>query len=291
MKRTLLAIALSGTTSLASGLAAAEVPQATTSYFAPDGSSIPALRCGVIDPAPDSAIVAEYRRAAASKSGLPAANLSIPVWFHVIRATDGTGSLTDTDIQAQMDALNAGFSGRITFTLAGIDRTTNNTWFNGSDDTGMKQALAKDTSQYLNIYTNNPSGGLLLGFASFPWSYSEGDARDGVVILYSSIPGGTAYPYDEGKTAVHEVGHWLGLFHTFQDGCTQPNDYAADTPQESSPAYGCPTNRDSCPSSAGLDPIRNFMDYTDDACMVEFTAGQARVAAWAFPRYRAGFLN
>jgi len=286
-----LATLVAGVLSLYAGLGSAQDLRATTSYFAADGTSVPALRCGVIDPAPDSKIVAEYRQAMRSSLSLPAASLTVPVWFHVIRSSSGAGNLTDGQIQDQVDTLNASYGGKVNFALAGIDRTTNDNWFNGSDDSGMKNALAKDTSTNLNIYTNLPYGGLVLGFATFPWSYAEGDTRDGVVILHSSLPNGSAYPYDEGKTAVHEVGHWLGLFHTFQDGCTNPNDYASDTPQEASPAYGCPTGRDSCPAKAGVDPIHNFMDYTDDACMVQFTPGQARVATWAVPRYRAGFLN
>ncbi len=219
---------------------------------------------------------------------------TISVYVHVIRSASGAGDVTDAQINAQINVLNAAYQPYgWSFTLAGTDRTSNGSWYTAgpgtSAETSMKNTLRVGTADDLNVYISNPGGGLL-GWATFPSSYRSKPKSDGVVLLNSSLPGGSAAPYNLGDTGTHEVGHWMGLYHTFQGGCkdgSTKGDLVADTPAEKSAAYGCPVGRNTC-SSSGLDPIENFMDYTDDACMDTFSAGQdARMDA-QFTTYRFG---
>jgi Pregnancy-associated plasma protein-A len=216
---------------------------------------------------------------------------TVNVYFHVIRKGTGiaNGDIPDSQIDAQINVLNNAYSKwGWTFNLVSTDRTTNATWYTmspgSSAEAAAKKALRKGTADDLNIYSASPGGGLL-GWATFPWSYAGNPSNDGVVILYSSVPGGSAAPYNEGDTGTHEVGHWMGLYHTFQGACRPQGDSVSDTPSERSPAYGCPVGRDSCRGS-GLDPIYNFMDYTDDFCMNEFTGGQDARIDSMFTQYR-----
>jgi hypothetical protein len=228
----------------------------------------------------------------------PNATVTIPVVVHVI-SEDGTranGNVPDSMVNSQMSVLNDSFNGGSTggavtafgFQLTSINRVTNPQWYpivyGSNTERQMKSALRVGGKDTLNIYTGLLSDDLL-GWATFPTRKLS--SNDGVVVLAESLPGGTADPYDLGDTATHEVGHWLNLYHTFQGGCGGQGDRVSDTPAEAAPNFDCPTGIDTCPNAPGLDPINNFMDYTDDACMFEFTAGQAQRMLSAWNAYRA----
>jgi predicted Zn-dependent protease len=218
------------------------------------------------------------------------ATIVIPVVFHVVYRT-AAENVSDAQINQQLAVLNADCASMgVQFVKAtktptgaattGIQRRATSV-SSFTSDNRVKQLSTGgltgwNSQKYLNIWLCNLSGGLL-GYATFPSSLAAQPTLDGVVCLYSSLPGGTAAPYNQGRTLTHEVGHWLNLYHTFQGGCatsaTAGGDMVWDTPAEKSPASGCPTGRNTC-SSAGNDPITNYMDYSDDACMNQFTAGQ-----------------
>lgn len=247
--------------------------------------------CGTSSPDPRTVQVVEHAIAAAEQPAVAAlrepGSVIIDVWWHVINQGSGpaNGDIPQAKIEEQIAVLNESFAGLtggaptvFQFSLVGVTRTTNHFWFamarNSPEELQAKTALRRGDAATLNIYSCRTSGGFL-GWATFPWQYAAKPTNDGVVIQVATVPGGAMLAHNEGDIAVHEVGHWLGLYHTFQGGCSRAGDRVADTPAELGPADGCPIAKDSCVSHVGLDPVTNFMDYTDDACKFEFTPGQA----------------
>ncbi|TCO62156.1 zinc metalloprotease [Actinocrispum wychmicini] len=228
-------------------------------------------------------------------ANLATGQVKIPVYVHVV-STGDTGKITDDTVRKQIAVLNNNFGAAtgFAFVLRGTDRTDNQNWFQAVTaspaEKAMKTKLHKGRAGDLNLYFNNPGykapgDGKLLGIATWPKDYASSAALDGVVVKYNTVPGGAFKPYDQGKTATHEVGHWLGLYHTFQGGCEAPGDEVDDTPYEAEPAAGCPQGQDSCPAP-GTDPVHNYMDYSDDSCMTTFSPGQAQRAADHWAAYR-----
>ncbi|KAF8652208.1 hypothetical protein AX16_004511 [Volvariella volvacea WC 439] len=206
----------------------------------------------------------------------------IPVYWHVIAAnrTVEGGWIPHEQITAQMEVLNQDFAETgLVFQHIETFRVIQPHWFLQitNDDIElemeMKQRLRRGGPETLNIYTLRLS---LLGRAAFPADYDSDPYWDGIILSDGTLPGGFRAPFNGGRTLTHEVGHWVGLYHTFQGGCDGEGDQVSDTPAEGEPGYGCPVNRDSCPGQSGLDPIHNFMDYGDDNCLTHFTEGQIK---------------
>ncbi|MCD9140645.1 zinc metalloprotease [Streptomyces albireticuli] len=232
----------------------------------------------------------------------------IPVVVHVVHRTDAE-NIGDAQIRSQIDVLNRDYrkrnpdvartpavwqpltaDSRIEFALAtrdpagrpttGITRTRTTTVGFGTDDAVKFTARgghdAWPADRYLNMWTCVLRRGLL-GYAQFP---GGPPATDGVVMLHSAFgtTGTATAPYDLGRTATHEVGHWLNLFHIWGDdgtGCSG-TDHVADTPNQGGPNFGTPVFPVvSCGNAPDGDMFMNFMDYTEDAAMFMFTQGQA----------------
>ncbi|MEW2371279.1 zinc metalloprotease [Streptomyces sp. NPDC006656] len=221
-----------------------------------------------------------------------AAPSPVKVWAHVVAAdsTAGGGNVPDSVLAHQVQVLNEGFAPTgFSFTLAGADRTVNPSWHRSTtagspQESAMKQALRRGGASDLNIYILDTSATGKTGWATFPWDYAADPANDGIVVSYRALPGGQA-PHGLGREVTREAGHWLGLYNVFQGGCSGPGDYIDDTPAAAFAASGCPEGRDTC-AAPGVDPIHNFMNYTDDACRNHFTSGQANRMTHAAAHYR-----
>jgi len=227
---------------------------------------------------------------------------NIPVYVHQMLSKSGAGAVTQAQITAQIAELNQDYAGQdenghtggatdqtakantgAHFYLAGVDQYRNDNWHNDRQSTTYRAQTRLGGRKSLNIWLVDFN---YLGIATFPWDYASNPAIDGIRVQWDSLPGGDIAHFNLGKTATHEAGHWLGLYHTFQGGCTATNDEVADTPAQQSATSGCPEGRDSC-SLAGLDPIHNYMDYSYDECYDEFTPNQASRVQSMWTAYRA----
>jgi len=230
-------------------------------------------------------------RSEISQSETRRPSASVPVYFHVMMDEAGNGNVSRHRIDRQMAVLNTTFGGLesaaasdtgFTFALAGVDRYYNDTWHRDGSSVRYRSRTRLGGADALNIWLVEFD---YLGVATFPWDYASNPEIDGIRVNSGTLPKGSIARYNRGKTATHEVGHWFGLYHTFQGGCATPNDRVPDTPAQSSPTRGCPEGRNSC-ALPGLDPIHNYMDYSYDSCYNQFTADQSARMSKMWTAYR-----
>ncbi|OAA62957.1 metalloprotease MEP1-like protein [Cordyceps fumosorosea ARSEF 2679] len=248
------------------------------------------------------------------------ANYEIQTFFHIITEddTESGGNISQDTINKQFDYFNKAYSGTgFSFVLNDTKWINEPSWrqltYDSSESLQMKGKLRQGDYGTLNVYVttldSQKKDSTLLGWATFPEKSPTQAQRqkDGVVINQVSLPGMSLYGRTQvGGTLVHETGHWLSLLHTFQGpdnaadddelaGCRGSGDEIYDTPAEGSPSSRCPKDRDTCTgtlesnnksSMPGPDPVHNYMDYSDDYCMTEFTKGQMERMRQTWPDTR-----
>jgi PKD repeat protein len=269
------------------------------------------------------------RKISADKTWRTTGTISIPVVFHILYSTNNaTQNISNARINAQMAVLNADYSAtntdignvpsvftsaignaNIQFCLAvrdpqgnttdGIIRKQTSTTSFSISNNGIKfDSMGGDdawpSTDYLNIWVGNLGNGLL-GYAQFPGGPAN---TDGVVLLNECVGGpgapGTLTPYHLGRSASHEIGHWLDLKHIWGDdnGACSGSDLVADTPNQAAENYGCPSfPQISCSNGPNGEMYMNYMDYTDDACMMMFTNGQCTRMNSTLSNARASIQN
>ncbi|PWY68042.1 hypothetical protein BO70DRAFT_155503 [Aspergillus heteromorphus CBS 117.55] len=270
-------------------------------------------------PAPDEALKAEHRRFGMIESQPDTVgednrqalrSIEIETWFHIVSSEAAANSVSDEMITSQFSYIQKAYeSATITYRLQGVTRQVSDVWARNDDELAMKSALRRGNYSTLNVYfqtdlqasSNDGSrasfgsknrgtdvsdeSSNVLGFCTLPDSSVNGSSprssyiKDGCNVLAQTMPGGSLAHYNQGGTAVHEIGHWNGLLHTFEgESCSADNegDFIDDTPEQSQPTNGCPIGKDSCPDLPGLDAIHNFMDYSSDDCYESFTSDQER---------------
>ena len=265
---------------------------------------------------------------ALDNSGERRAVVRIPVVVHVIHSGEAIGvgrNISDAQVESQIQVINEdfrrlagtrGFSDdpdsadtEIEFYLArqdpncnptsGIDRidmsSVAETWpFQGITDSVLKPMTIWNPELYVNMWTVQFTDSTLLGYAQLP---NSTPSSDGVVMGYTYFGSNDANDvtiggaFNLGRTTTHELGHYLGLFHTFRGGCSTVNDEVEDTPAIENSTSGCPTVAEDTCTSPGDDMFENYMDYTNDACMSIFTNGQKTRMLNVLSTSRANLLS
>ena len=270
----------------------------------------------------------EFNRTVSSRSQNNNARINavvyIPVVFHIVMANPSL--VTDAQIQAQVDTLNKDFFGangdsvripsyfkslfgksNIQFCLAqrtpegeatdGINRVvTTKTGFTFDDAVKHSYSGGADswnTSKYFNVWVC-PLPSSLLGYSTLPQDGTPA-TEEGVVIDFRTLPGGSLNDFNKGKTLTHETGHYFNLYHIWADdngGCFD-DDFVDDTPKQAGATSGCPSGvkTDNCTPTGNGVMYQNYMDYTDDPCLVMFTPGQVDRMETALSMYRTSLLS
>lgn len=258
--------------------------------------------CGTPSPSAAEAesFVEELRRA--DLSFIPKAPRAIPIAFHVLH--DGrNGKVTRQQADGVIDNLNWAFrDSPFTFYLSQFDSRKNPTWYrncvvNFKNQKRLRQILALDVRRHINVYSCKPGLWGLLGISTFPPGYpvpgNPGHTYMQGIAVDPAVLGSANYPY--GLILAHEIGHYLGLFHTFESffnpgnaKCAEPGDFVDDTPAQWLHSAGrCPVGFDSCIDLPGDDDIENFMNYSTEECMDHFSPGQVDRMLWAVESYRS----
>ncbi|KAJ1329643.1 Pregnancy-associated plasma protein-A [Microdochium nivale] len=213
--------------------------------------------------------------------------ITVDTYFHVVAAGKdiSDGWVPATAPKLQLAAMNAAYAPwGIVFRLKGVDWTVNQAWADDLDTDAMKASLRKGNYAALNIYFQRTiMGGTASGFCYFPMAGppakgSQWYNADGCQVQSLTMPGAAPpgwWPM-QGLIAVHEVGHWFGLFHTFQGySCEGTGDTIADTPTTLGPSTDC-SRKNTCPTRKGVDMVNNYMDYSGEGCWSAFTTGQGK---------------